>query len=127
LIDPATRKSTLQDPRWQTIIQDEFLQFAKDPHYQQVSQKYRNGGIPNLNQFMKDRVLAMYPNGPLLPTVYPNEMSEFDWDIIAAPTHSANKGTGFSSYPDYMSVTASSQEKDMAMEVIKFITSAEFQ
>lgn len=127
LIDPKTGKSTYGDPKWKTIIENEFLQFAKEPNYLAVSDKFRKGGIPNLNTFMKDQALAMYPETQLLPLVLPDEMSKLNWDVVAMPTYEEQKGVGYQSYPDYMSITSMCKEKDMAMEVIKYITSREFQ
>lgn len=127
LIDPVTKRSTFGDPRWRTILEGEFLQFAKEPMFLQVTERHRKGGLPNLANFNKDMVLAMYPSGPLLPLVQPQEMSSFEWDMVAMPTFAENKGVGYSAYPNYISVTAMSKEKEMAMEVIRYMTGKEFQ
>lgn len=127
LIDPKTRKSTFNDPKWKRIVESEFVQFAKESQYLDVSAKYRKGGALNLANFNKDLVLAMFPSGPLLPLVQQKEMSAFNWDIVAMPTFSEQKGVGYQAYPNYMSVTAISKEKEMAMEVLRFLTSKEFQ
>lgn len=127
LIDPKTKKSTFGDPRWKRIVESEFIQFAKETMYLDVADKLRKGGALNLANFNKDMVLAMYPSGPLLPLVQPQEMSAFKWDMAAMPTFAEAKGVGYSAYPNYMSVTAMSKEKEMAMEVLKFLISKEFQ
>ncbi|MEF3302764.1 ABC transporter substrate-binding protein [Paenibacillus sp. GYB003] len=127
LIDPKTKKSTFGDPRWKRIVEGEFVQFAKETMYLDVADKLRKGGALNLANFNKDLVLAMYPSGPLLPLVQPKEMSAFKWDMAAMPTFPEAKGVGYSAYPNYMSVTAMSKEKPMAMEVLKFLTSKDFQ
>jgi len=127
LIDPKTKKSTFNDPRWKRIVEGEFIQFAKESMYLDVAAKYRKGGALNLANFNKDMVLAMYPSGPLLPLVQPQEMSAFNWDMAAMPTFPETKGVGYSAYPNYMSVTAMSKEKEMAMKVLAFLTSKEFQ
>jgi multiple sugar transport system substrate-binding protein len=127
LIDPAAKKSTYNDPKWKRILESEYVNFAQEDHYQEISANLRKGGALQLANFNKDKLLAMYPSGPLLPLVQPQEMSSFNWDMAAAPTFPEQKGVGYQAYPNYMSVTAMSKEKEMATEVLKFLTSKEFQ
>lgn len=127
LIDPATGRSTYGDAKWKTILETELLRFAKDPVYKSAMEKYRKGKLPDTNTFLKDRVVAMYPGGPLTPIVLANEMNAFNWDLVAAPTYEDRQGTGFQSYPNYISITNKSEHKDEAMEVIKFLISDEYQ
>jgi len=127
LIDPATGRSTYGDAKWKTILETELLRFAKDPVYKSAMEKYRKGKLPDTNTFLKDRVVAMYPGGPLTPIVLASEMAAFNWDLVAAPTYEDRQGTGFQSYPNYISITNMSEHKDEAMEVIKFLISDEYQ
>jgi len=123
----STVRSTFNDPGWKTIIENEFLAMARETGYHKVMDQYRNGGVPNLDTFTKNRALAMYPEGPLLPIVLPDDMAKLNWDIVAMPTLAEKPGVGYQAYPTYMSISTMSQEKDMAMQVIKFLTSKEFQ
>lgn len=127
LIDPETEKSTYHDDRWRTILETELFQFARDPVYQEVMDKYRNGNLPDTNTFLRDRVLASMPGGPLVPIVLAENMEGMNWDMAAFPVYEQLPGVGPQSYPNYMSIANMSENKDAAMQVIKYLISDEYQ
>lgn len=126
LIDPETNKSTFNDPRWRTIIETELLQFAQNPIYQEAM-KLNNDRIFRLPQFTQDHLVAMYPEGQLLPIVLQEDLSSFNWDMVAMPTYEELPGVGYQSYPTYLAVTTISQNKDAAMKVLEFLISEDYQ
>lgn len=54
-------------------------------------------------------------------------MKEFEWDIVTFPTFKEAPNTGSQLYPMYIGPTKLSKHPDVAMEVLKYIVSDEFQ
>lgn len=126
LVDPETHKSTFHDERWKTIIETELLQFARNDVYQ-AAMKENNDRIFRLPQFTQDHLVAMFPEGQLLPIVLQEDMSQFNWDIVSMPTYEELPGVGYQSYPTFIAITTISKNKDAAMKVIEFLISEEYQ
>jgi multiple sugar transport system substrate-binding protein len=127
LIDPETNQSTYGDERWKTIIETEFLSYANNSNYVKAMETYRKGGMLNSNQFLKDRILAMFPGGPLWPFVLKADLDQINWDMVAMPTYEELPGVGYQSYPTYFAITNTAKNKDAAMKVIAYLVSEEFQ
>lgn len=127
LIDPETQRSTYGDEIWKKLIETELLATLNHSVAKQAMEEYRKGRTLNLNQFTKDKILAMYPEGQLLPIVLKEEMSQMNWDMAAMPTYPDRPGVGYQSYPIYFGVTNQAENKDAAMKVLKFLVSDEFQ
>lgn len=127
-VDQKTYKSTFDtNPLWKKMLQTEALTTMESPAYIKASDKYRSGSVLQLNQFLKQKDIAMFPQGPLLPEVLPKEMSQFNWGMVAMPTYADQKGVGYQSYPEIMSITKMSKHKAAAMEVLKYMISKEMQ
>ncbi|HZG83999.1 ABC transporter substrate-binding protein [Paenibacillus sp.] len=127
LIDPETQRSTYGDEMWKKIIETELLSTANNPTVKKAMQQYRKGNFQNLDQFYKDKVLAMWPEGQLLPILFDEELSQMNWDMVAMPTYSDKPGIGYQSYPIFFGITNQAENKDAAMKVLKFLVSDEFQ
>lgn len=127
MIDAKTLKSTYNNETWKTIIENEFLSMVNNPIARKAMDQYRKGNLLTLNQFIKDKVIAMFPGGQLVPIVYGEEMAKMNWDMVAMPTYEENPGVGNQSYPIYMGITKQAANKDAAMKVLKYLVSDEFQ
>jgi len=126
LIDPVTNRSRYDDPNWKKIIETELLQFTNDPVYQEALAK-AGGKLLSDSLFYKDRTMATANIGPAHFTVFKQELSQFNWDIVSYPYYPELPKVGTSPYPQVWSVASISQHKDEAMKVIEFLTSDEFQ
>jgi len=121
-VDVATDTPTInKDERWKQFFNTVFVNPAQDPGYQ------ASGKIPPLNAFIKDQTLAMYAYLSSLFFVSPTEMKALDWDMAALPTFKELPGVGSQAYPSYFGITKFATNTDAAMEVLRFLTSDEFQ
>lgn len=80
-----------------------------------------NNKLPSTPQFVNDQNLAMM--GWLSGAIFP----EIKWDIVSMPTFRDQPDIGTQSYPTYWSIASISENKEQAMEVIKYLVSDEFQ
>ncbi|UUZ97341.1 extracellular solute-binding protein [Paenibacillus sp. P25] len=126
LLDKDTKKAAINSDKWKQVIEAQLLRPTSNPVYQKAMSAY-NGKILDLQQFAKDQTLAMFISSPLMPSVMKNELSQFNWDIVSYPEMSDLRGVGAQAYPGYFAITKLAKNKDAAMEVIKFLTSDEYQ
>ncbi|MDB5085839.1 MAG: hypothetical protein JWN30_2725 [Bacilli bacterium] len=121
-VDKNTNKATINNDQWK-----QFLQTAVVNSIQGISDPSSLANLlsnPN-DAFQKDRNIAMYiMNYGLQDNP---AFQNFNWDMVALPTFQANPGVGSQPYPLYALISSSSQNKDQAMEVLKFLTSDEEQ
>jgi multiple sugar transport system substrate-binding protein len=80
--------------------------------------------INGSNIFEKDRAAAMILSFANLNT---KNLEGMNWDMAAAPTLADLPGVGFQPYASYLCVTSMSRHKDAGMEIIKYLTSDDFQ
>lgn len=125
LIDKTTMKSTINSDRWKQLLQTQLIDPTQSPVYQKAMTDYKK--ILDLTPFSKEQRLATFPSSPVLPLVQKTELSNFNWDIVSMPTMSDLPGVGPQSYPGIFAITKQAQNKDAAMQVLKFLTSDEFQ
>ncbi|CAG7608455.1 hypothetical protein PAESOLCIP111_01065 [Paenibacillus solanacearum] len=79
----------------------------------------------NNNTFMKDRTVAMFiMNYGLQDQDY---FKEFNWDMAPLPVFKEKPGIGSQPYPAVLCLSSSSKYKDQAMEMLKYLTSDEYQ
>ncbi|MCZ8511084.1 extracellular solute-binding protein [Paenibacillus filicis] len=126
LLDKDTQKATINSDKWKQVIEAQLIRPASSPVYAKAMAAY-NGKIPDLQQFAKDQTLAMFISSPVLPSVMKKELSQFNWDIVSYPEMSDLRGIGPQSYPGYFAITKMARNKDAAMEVLKYLTSDEYQ
>ncbi|GAA4842489.1 extracellular solute-binding protein [Paenibacillus vulneris] len=119
-------RANITNEKWKQILDLQLIQPTQNPVYQKAMANNK-GKILDLNQFAKDQSLAMFISSPILPQVMKDELSKFNWDIVSEPTMPDAPGVGPQSYPGYFAITKMAKDKDAAMEVIKFLTSDEYQ
>ncbi|MEF3305661.1 ABC transporter substrate-binding protein [Paenibacillus sp. GYB003] len=125
-VDMTSFKPTINnDERWKTFFKTFFIDSSQEPGYQDYIQKTKS--FPGLNQFVKDRNVAMFPYLSSLIYAWPTEMQAFNWDWAALPHFSGSPGTGSQSYPAFFGLTKRSAHPDEAMEVLKYMITDEFQ
>lgn len=126
-VDPETQKATLdQDERWKTFYETVFVKPAQGSGYREYMQAHDNK-LPYRKEFLEAQDLAMFAWLSSIIFVFPEEFSSMNWDVIAMPTFEDLPGIGSQAYPTYFSVTNMAENKDAAMEVIKYLVSDEMQ
>ncbi|WP_284639558.1 ABC transporter substrate-binding protein [Paenibacillus silviterrae] len=126
LVDSSTNKATINNDTWKKIVDTMLVRPAASQAYKKKIEQLK-GKLPDSNTFVKEKTLAMYTASPLLPVVFSQDMASFNWDVVTFPAFKELPGVGAQAYPGIISVTKMSKNKDAAMEVIKFLTSDEYQ
>ncbi|WP_159887315.1 ABC transporter substrate-binding protein [Paenibacillus puerhi] len=124
-VDEKTQQSIYDNEKWKTILSTIYVGQADDAGYQKYMESNKNK-IPYKDEFLKYKNLAMFGYLSDLPISYP-EMDSINWDVVALPTFKDMPKIGSQSYPLYWNVASTSTQKDAAMQVIKYLTSDEFQ
>lgn len=119
-LDPETLEPTINvNEHWKKMYQL-LLDMTGDAGYQSYLSS-NNNKLPSTPQFVNDQNLAMM--GWLSGAIFP----EIKWDIVSMPTFRDQPDIGTQSYPTYWSIASISENKEQAMEVIKYLVSDEFQ
>jgi multiple sugar transport system substrate-binding protein len=113
------------DGRWKTFFQTVFIDPTHEASVREMMQK--NNKVPALAEFAKEKTVAMFNYLSSLMMVWEKEFKELDWDMVSMPTFADQPGVGSASYPAYFGITKMAQNKEAAMEVLKYMTSDEFQ
>ncbi|MBE1440908.1 ABC transporter substrate-binding protein [Paenibacillus sp. OAS669] len=124
-VDEKNQQATYDNEKWKTILSTIYVGEADDPGYQKYMESNK-GKIPYKDEFLKTKNLAMFGYFTDLPITYP-EMDSVNWDVVALPAFKDMPKIGSQPYPIYWNVVSTSTQKDAAMEVIKYLTSDEFQ
>lgn len=123
LVDPKAKKPTINSNEgWSKLAQSIYLPIRDIPGYKEARVATKKE-MPSDDDFYK---------GEVAMTVYnlstdKLEKAGFQWDMVAVPQLKDKKGVGFTAYPTYYSVIKTSKNKDAAIEVIKYLTSDEYQ
>jgi ABC-type glycerol-3-phosphate transport system substrate-binding protein len=125
-IDQKTGKSTINSEDWKKIYETVFIAPAKSQIYKDGITELK-GKFPGKDQFVKDKVLAMFVENTGIGMMSSLQEAQIDWDMVSVPTFKEKPGIGSQSYPTYLCLTPLTKHKDAAMEVIKYTTSDEFQ
>ncbi|MDB5084157.1 MAG: hypothetical protein JWN30_1043 [Bacilli bacterium] len=123
-VDPKTGQAAIDNDKWRKFIQNVWVAPAEVSGYRDVMKIYKDT-IPYKDAFIKDKNLAMFA---YLTNYLGNlQGAGLNWDMVSLPTFSDNSGTGSQAYPTYFGITSTSNNKDAAMEVLKYLTSEEYQ
>ncbi|CAM3610490.1 ABC transporter substrate-binding protein [Marinicrinis lubricantis] len=126
-VDPETQKATLDvDERWKDYYETVFVKPADASGYREYMVAHANK-LPYRKEFLEAQDLAMFGWLSSITFVFPEEFSKMNWDMVAMPTFDDAPGVGTQAYPTYFSVTNMAENKDAAMEVIKYLISDEVQ
>ncbi|MDF2725034.1 MAG: extracellular solute-binding protein family 1 [Paenibacillus sp.] len=121
LVDGNKRTPTIQtDERWKTLIQAVLLNPVFTKAYKEI------GKIPDWSSFSKDRNVAMLLYTAAAPLALTKDFSSLDWDMTSFPVLPGLAEVGSQVSPNYFGVTSLSENKDAAMEAVKFWTSLDY-
>lgn len=124
LIDPKTQKPTFQNERWQTLIDTYYKQFATNTYKDWTQAKK---AVPYYTEMTATQELAMMVFNSTFPFDGPQHVAKIDWDLVSLPVFKDRPKVGTMTSPRVFAVTKMSKHPDMAMEVIKYLTSVEAQ
>jgi len=118
-IDAKTGKAQIDHADWTGLMQS-LIPFFQIPGMKWTTENTTVAAMRAM--FEKDRTAAMYTNfsGGTPP-------EDMNWDVVQVPSHEKAPGIGPQSYPAYISLTSLSQNKELAMDVIQYLVSEEFQ
>jgi multiple sugar transport system substrate-binding protein len=92
----------------------------------EVDNKTKSYGT-QLAMFQKDKTVAMFLGLNSLAAVYFADKDNLNWDIATYPHYKEQPDIGPQTYPNYFYVTKTSKYKDIAFQVIAYMTSEDFQ
>ncbi|MDF2718431.1 MAG: extracellular solute-binding protein family 1, partial [Paenibacillus sp.] len=124
-LDPKTGKSTFERESWKKLIQTLFLAPAKSQGYAERIAELKR--MPNRLDFTNAQEIAMFAFQYGFPLAVPKDLEKIDWDLVSLPTFKEKPGIGSQSASVSIGITSIAKNKDAAMEVIKYLTSAEYQ
>lgn len=127
-LDPSTDKAAVMaDDRWRKLYEAYYITPSSDQSFRSAMQgdESLKGRLPYKDPFLKDRTLATFAY--LSDLDWAASVEGVNWDIVSLPTFSELPNVGSQAYPFYWGVTAQSEHKDEAMQVIKFLTDREYQ
>lgn len=127
-VDSKTEKSAVSsNDKWKQILQTAFVTPAESDGYKKFIESNKNK-LPYKTEFYKTRNLAMftYLSDLSNPATYP-EMTDMNWDVVSVPTLKDKPGVGVQTNPTYWNIPNISKNKDAAMQIIKYLTSDEYQ
>lgn len=124
-VDPKTSKPMFDDPKMMTFLDNLKRLYQLIPP---KDGKPLDGGFfsstAQLRMFSKDKTLAMWSH---FSNAAINFTDDMNWDYVSLPYFKELGQVGPQAYPAYIYVSGTSKYKDDAMDVIKALTSDEFQ
>ncbi|WP_028547563.1 ABC transporter substrate-binding protein [Paenibacillus sp. UNC451MF] len=118
-VDPKTMKPVVDSEKFKMFAEN-FARFYKIPGA--VVPKERQGKEADL--FIKDRTLAMYAYFNSTMVGAPADMN---LDAVPLPSFKEAPGVGSQMYPTLASVASTSKHKDVAFDILAYLTSDEMQ
>lgn len=123
-VDPETELSTYDNPQWESLLRP-FTVLGQHPGYRAFMEA-KDNKIPDSNDFYEGRAAML---GTILHHIGHPTFTDpnFNWDMASFPTYADNPGIGAQSYPNFISIPSFAENKDAAMQIIKYLVSEEFQ
>lgn len=120
-VDPDTTTATVNNENFRTIFQKLFYENSRNPVMQaRAKEKFFGHG-----DFNRDYVIAMYVYTTGWIRTYETSLPP-EWGVVSVPVFEKG-GPGVQTYAKYAGLTSTSQNPDAVMQVIKYLTSEEFQ
>lgn len=122
--DPKTKKPMLTDERWKTALETYFTQFATSSYKAFTEAKKK---LPYYTEMTNTQELAMMVFNSQFPFDGPQYVKDVDWDLVSLPVFKDKPKQGSQASPRMFAITNGAKNKDMAMAIIKYLTSVEMQ
>jgi ABC-type glycerol-3-phosphate transport system substrate-binding protein len=123
-VDAKTSKSTYNNEKWKLIMNTVLRGESQDPGYQNYIKNNKNK-MPGGDEFKKTKNVGMY----VFFSDFANDkdVQSMNFDMVSAPTYKELPNIAVQPYPNYVVLSSISKHKEEAMEVIKYLTSDEYQ
>jgi len=118
-VDPKTNQPMLASENYRKLVEN-FARFYNMPNAQFDSNMMKK----QADMFVKDRNLAMYAYFNSTMVGAPDDMNV---DAVPLPSFKEAPGIGSQMYPTFAGITGTSKHKDLAFQIIAYMTSDEFQ
>lgn len=118
-VDPASGKPNIDTEEFRNLANN-FSRFYSVNGVMPPKEKYNKEG----DMFTKDRNLAMYAYFNSVAITAPSDMN---LDMVTLPSFKEFPGVGSQMYPTYAGISSTSKHKEMAFEVLKYLTTDEMQ
>lgn len=125
-MDPKTEKATLNNEKWKLLFDSVFKAQGNMPDYMKYVTDNKNK-MPYKDEFLKTKTLAMFVYLSDLHTANQEVMEQMNWNMATAPVFKDMPKTGTQTYPFFWNIASNSKNKDASMEVLKYLTSDEYQ
>lgn len=125
-VDAKTTKPTIDSEKWRRLYQTTMIDPAQDQGYKNRITELKNA-LPYRDALLKDQTLGMFVFLSAMPFTVSEEIAPLNWDMVSLPTFKELPGVGSQAYPTYFSMTSMAGNKNAAIEVLKFLTSTEYQ
>ncbi|WP_248924101.1 ABC transporter substrate-binding protein [Paenibacillus hamazuiensis] len=123
LVDPKTNKASVTSEEWKLVFSTIFQRFSDNAAFRdRVNTRWLSH-----DAFSGSQELAMYVMQSSWLFSAQEALSKLNFDIVAMPTFKEKPNVGVQASYTYMGITSMSKKKDQAMEVIKQLTSEEYQ
>lgn len=110
---------------WAKVLDAMFVMPGASDGYKEFMRNERQGNTPGKYNLVNDQKLAMYVG--LISTIFTSDMDGLNWDLTTMPVFEELPEIGSQPYPIYFSVTKTSEHKEAAIKVIKYLVSEEMQ
>ncbi|MGE7828176.1 extracellular solute-binding protein [Paenibacillus sp. NPDC093718] len=121
-IDPETNKVTVDNDNWKRIL-NLFTELSRNPGVQNMAK----ANFPSHDHFRGAAgVSAMYVFLTEWIAVSQDQLP-LNWDMVSMPVFKDLPDNGTQPYANYAGITSISENKDAAMQILKYLTSEEFQ
>lgn len=114
------------EPKWKLFYDTLFVKMMPGEAYKQAFTA-SSSRMLGINVFIKDQDTAMFGFFAQLHLTNLDEMKTIDWDIVTLPTFKEAPGVGSQQYPMFFGITKQTKNVPAAMEVLKFMSSEEYQ
>ncbi|MDB5084196.1 MAG: extracellular solute-binding protein family 1 [Bacilli bacterium] len=128
-LDPKTDLAAINtNPKWRELYQLAFVDEAQSQEYQQEIKQLKDS-MPYATEFVQTQNLAMLltPTNLIEGSKYTDPMTKINWDMVSIPTFPDQPGIGSQLDPVYFGITSTCKNQDAAMEVLKYLSTDEFQ
>ncbi|MFE5320495.1 ABC transporter substrate-binding protein [Paenibacillus sp. NPDC056579] len=123
LVDPKTEKASVTSDEWNRLFDTIFKKFSDITAFRERAIT----AWPSHDAFNVTQELAMYVMQSSWLMAAQESLGKMNFDMVAMPTFKDKPNVGVQASYTYMGITSMSQKKDQAMEVIRQLTSEDYQ
>ncbi|MCC2683790.1 MAG: extracellular solute-binding protein family 1 [Paenibacillaceae bacterium] len=120
-VDSTTGKTAINNDNYRKLVETLGIAPSQTAGYKEALAKKKR--TFNANDFRDDLNIAMF----VMNFGLQDSITKFNWDMVSLPVFKDRPGIGTQPYPNILFMSNISKHKDQAMEVLKYLTSDEYQ